>query len=63
MIAAEALAAVKPGTILINVARGRLVETNALVDALERGHLDSAAVDVTSEEPPPADSPLWTARG
>ena len=61
MIGAEALAAVKPGTILINVARGRLVETNALVDALERGHLDSAAVDVTAEEPPPAESPLWTA--
>jgi phosphoglycerate dehydrogenase-like enzyme len=61
MIDAEALASLRPGAILINVARGRLVVTEALVDALHSGHLDSAAVDVTAEEPPPAGSPLWTA--
>ncbi len=61
LIDAEALSRLGPGTILINVARGRLVVTEALVDALRSGHLDSAAVDVTAEEPPPADSPLWTA--
>lgn len=61
LIDAKALATLKPGSILINAARGRLVVTEALVDALTSGHLDSAAVDVTAEEPPPANSPLWTA--
>lgn len=61
MIDAAALAKLRPGSILINAARGRLVVTEALVAALESGHLDSAAVDVTAEEPPAADSPLWTA--
>jgi phosphoglycerate dehydrogenase-like enzyme len=61
MINAEALAQLRPSSILINVARGRLVVTEDLVDALERGHLDSAAVDVTAEEPPHDDSPIWTA--
>ena len=51
----------KPGSILINVARGDLVVEQAVVDALESGHLDSAGFDVTPEEPPAPDSPLWTA--
>ncbi len=61
MIDATALAAMKRGSILVNMARGKLVDENALADALERGHLDSAALDVTPEEPPPATSRLWTA--
>jgi D-3-phosphoglycerate dehydrogenase len=61
MIDAAAIAALKPGAILVNVARGPLVDEHALADALARGHLDSAAVDVTPQEPPAADSPLWTA--
>ena len=61
MIDATAIARMKPGAILINMARGRLVDENALVDALESGHLDSAAVDVTPIEPPPAESRLWGA--
>jgi phosphoglycerate dehydrogenase-like enzyme len=61
MIDAAAIARMKPGAILVNIARGPLVVENALVDALESGHLDSAAVDVTPQEPPPADSRLWTA--
>lgn len=61
MIDATALAKLRPSSILINAARGRLVVNEALVEALQSGHLDSAAVDVTAEEPPPAESPLWTA--
>jgi D-3-phosphoglycerate dehydrogenase len=61
MIDAAAIARMKPGAILVNMARGQLVDENALVDALESGHLDSAAIDVTPVEPPPASSRLWTA--
>ena len=61
MIDAAALAALKPGAILINVARGPLVDEAALVAALEAGRLDAAALDVTPEEPPAPESPLWTA--
>jgi phosphoglycerate dehydrogenase-like enzyme len=60
MINASALAGMKRGSILVNMARGKLVDENALADALESGHLDSAALDVTPEEPPAATSRLWT---
>jgi D-3-phosphoglycerate dehydrogenase len=61
MIDAAAIARMKRGAILVNMARGPLVDENALVDALESGHLDSAAVDVTPVEPPPPESRLWRA--
>jgi D-3-phosphoglycerate dehydrogenase len=61
MINASALSSMKPGAILINVARGGLVVEQAVVEALESGHLDSAGFDVTPEEPPAQDSLLWTA--
>lgn len=46
--------------IVVNVGRGTTVDEDALVDALRAGRLGGAALDVTAEEPPPADSPLWT---
>lgn len=52
------LARMKPGAILINAARGRLVDTEALIQALRGGNL-FAAIDVTDPEPLPSGHPLW----
>ncbi len=51
----------KRGAILINVGRGSLIRTEALIDALNSGQLSGACIDVTEQEPLPADSPLWDA--
>lgn len=58
MLDAAVLAKAKPGVQVINVARGPLIDEPALVDALQRGHVQAAALDVFEEEPLPANSPL-----
>ena len=59
LIGAEELAMLKPGAVLINIARGAVVNEPALIDALRSGRLGAAALDVAAEEPLPAGSPLW----
>src|SRR6185369_10351631 len=60
LIDAAALAAMKPTAHLINVARGRVVDEPALIQALQQRRIAAAGLDVTHEEPLPATSPLWT---
>ena len=58
VVDAATLAAMPAGSFLVNCARGSLVDHDALVDALVRGQLAGAALDVTEPEPLPADHPL-----
>jgi D-3-phosphoglycerate dehydrogenase len=60
MIDAGVIAAMKPGAILINVARGSLVDEKALYDAIKSGRLSGAGLDVEEHEPLPLDDPLLT---
>jgi D-2-hydroxyacid dehydrogenase (NADP+) len=55
----ERIAAMKTGSFLYNIGRGQIVDQNALIAALQAGHLRGAGLDVTDPEPLPVDSPLW----
>jgi len=59
LMSKERIAKLKKGSILVNVGRGSAVDTNALVEALEKGDIYGAALDVTDPEPLPADHALW----
>ena len=58
MIGRDELAVMKPDAVLINTARGALVDAAALADALRKGRLGGAAIDVLEQEPPVAGNPL-----
>jgi phosphoglycerate dehydrogenase-like enzyme len=59
MIGAAELAAMKPEAVLINIARGTVIDQPALVAALKEQRIHAAFLDVTTPEPLPADDPLW----
>jgi phosphoglycerate dehydrogenase-like enzyme len=60
LVGSAELAAMKPGAVFMNFARGNVVDQDALVAALESGQLGGAFLDVTDPEPLPADHPLWS---
>lgn len=61
LLGREAFAAMPRGAVLVNVARGAIVDTDALVAALRTGRLGGAGLDVTDPEPLPPRHPLWAA--
>ncbi len=58
LINAETIGLMKDGVIIINVARGKLIDDDALFDGLHSGKVKAAALDVYDQEPPPVDNPL-----
>jgi phosphoglycerate dehydrogenase-like enzyme len=59
LISRDVIQAMKPGAILVNAARGPVVDEAALLEALQEGHLGGAGLDVYDPEPPLADNPLF----
>jgi phosphoglycerate dehydrogenase-like enzyme len=60
MIGEKELAMMKPGVVLVNVSRGQVIDTAALVRALASRHVAAAGLDVTDPEPLPKGHPLWS---
>jgi phosphoglycerate dehydrogenase-like enzyme len=60
LVDADFLSRTKPGGLLVNVARGTLIDDSALIASLDSGHLSSAILDVFRTEPLPVDHPFWS---
>lgn len=60
LMGAAQFAQLPKGAVVINVGRAKIIDTEALIEALKRGHLGGASLDVFPQEPLPADHPLWT---
>jgi phosphoglycerate dehydrogenase-like enzyme len=61
LVGRDAIAAMKPGVIIHNMARGHVMDETALIEALNSGHVRAASLDVFAEEPLSAENPLWNA--
>ncbi len=59
LVDAAAIAAMKPGIVLVNIARGIVIDEDAMIEALRSGQIAYAGLDVFRTEPLPVDSPLW----
>jgi D-2-hydroxyacid dehydrogenase (NADP+) len=60
LMSRAAFAAMKPSSVFVNVARGKVADEAALIDTMKNNRIWAAAIDVTADEPLPAASPLWT---
>ena len=60
LMSAAAFAAMKPSSVFVNVARGKVADEDALIRTMQGNRIWAAAIDVTAEEPLPATSPLWS---
>ncbi|MEO8458517.1 MAG: D-2-hydroxyacid dehydrogenase [Chloroflexota bacterium] len=59
MIGEAAIAVMKPNAVIVNIARGAVIDHDAMIRALKAGHIGGAALDVTDPEPLPPESELW----
>ena len=59
MLDARRIALMKDGVVIVNIGRGSILNTEALMEGLKSGHIAAAGLDVTDPEPLPADHPLW----
>lgn len=63
LISRDRIAALKQGAYIVNVGRGNCIDQDAVIDALNTGHLAGAALDVFRTEPVPQDDPAWNTKG